>query len=439
MKIESLTLPVIQNWSCHNCGGCCREHVIEITAEEKRRIQKQNWKADDGIDMSRPVIQSLGSDRFRLAHRSDGACVFLNDEGLCRIHDRFGEAAKPLACRVYPYAYHPAGEQLAVSLRFSCPSVVRNVGQAVTAQQQELNKLAQSVVAGKKTKTPAPDIHVNSEHGIQQVPWIDFHQFLKALDEEVSDGSVNFAVRLMRILSWLDLVQQSQFQTIRGSKLTEFLSLVTNASRTAQPDNDLPEHRPSKLGRTLFRLLTAQLARHDTEAHRQAGLGYRFRLGMMAVKFASGIGTIPILEGSSSVATAFGNPFAESKNPAAKFAELERPFEGRTSEIDELFERYFRVKIQGIHFCGPGHYDVSFVQGFYNLALMYPATLWLARWRAAASGADQLNLEDVQAALATADHNFGYSPALAMKSSQTRIEQLVKMQQLTALVEWYSR
>ena len=119
MKAESLTLPVIQNWSCHNCGGCCREHVIEITEEEKRRIQKQNWKATDGIDMSRPVIQPLGSNRHRLAHRSDGACVFLNDDGLCRIHDRFGEAAKPLACRVYPYAFHPKAGKLTVSLRFS--------------------------------------------------------------------------------------------------------------------------------------------------------------------------------------------------------------------------------------------------------------------------------------------------------------------------------
>lgn len=439
MKTESLTLPVIQNWSCHNCGGCCREHVIEITQEEKRRIQKQNWKAADGIDMSRPLIQSLGAERYRLSHRSDGACVFLNDEGLCRIHDRFGEAAKPLACRVYPYAFHPAGDRLAVSLRFSCPSVVRNAGQAVNAQQQELTRLATAVVAGKKTKTEAPVIHSGSDHGIQQVPWSDFHQFLNALDDEVCDSSVHFAVRLMRILSWLDLVQQSQFQTIRGAKLAEFLQLVTRASRTAQPDNDLPEHRPGRLGRSLFRLLTAQLARHDTEAHRQAGLGYRFRLGVTAAMFAVGIGAIPRLEGSSSVATAFGDPFGDSTNRAAKFSDLETPFQGRTEEFDELFERYFRVKIQGIHFCGPAHYDTDLVHGFHNLALMYPAVLWLARWRAAVRGSDALQLEDVQAALATADHNFGYSPALGMKSTQARIEQLVKMQQLTALIEWYSR
>lgn len=413
--------------------------MIEITEEEKRRIQKQNWKADDGIDMSQPVIQKLGEGRYRLSHRADGACVFLNDDGLCRIHDRFGEPAKPLACRVYPYAYHPAGNELTVSLRFSCPSVVRNVGAPVTEQRGDLQQLAKAVVAGKKTKTEAAPIHTGTDRGTQQVSWPDFHQFLKALDEEISDSSVGFAVRLMRILSWLDLVGQSQFETIKGTKLTEFLQLVTQASRTAQPDNDLPEHKPSRIGRTLFRLLTAQLARHDTEAHRQAGLGFRFRLGLAAVKFATGMGTIPILEGSSSVATAFGNPFADPAGKTARFSDLEQPFGGRGADIDELFERYFRVKIQGIHFCGPAHYDTDFVHGFYNLALMYPAVMWLARWRAVVSGRKQLQLEDVQAALATADHNFGYSPALAMKSTQNRIDQLVKMQQLTALVEWYSR
>lgn len=439
MTSRSFKLPVIQNWSCHNCGGCCREHVIEITEVEKKRIEKQNWKVDDGIDLSRPVIQSLGAGRWRLSHRSDGACVFLNEDGLCRIHDRFGEAAKPLACRVYPYAFHPAGNGLSTSLRFSCPSVVRNAGTAVADQKSELQILAAAVTSGKKTDTAAPLIHSAADRGPQRVSWDDFHQFLTALDTEVGDESVHFAVRLMRILSWLELVQQSQFETIKGPRLTEFLELVTSASRTAQPDNDLPEHRPGRLGRVLFRLLTAQLSRHDTEAHRQAGLSFRWKLATAAAGFASGMGTVPQLEGSSSVATAFGNPFDQPSARRVRFADLEQPFHGRTSQIDELFERYFRVKIQGIHFCGPAFYDQDLVQGFHNLALMYPSVLWLARQRAWASGRSELSIEDVQAALATADHNFGYSPAIGMKTTQSRISQLVQMKQLTALVEWYSR
>ena len=42
-------LPLIQNWSCHNCGGCCRKHLIEITEEDRQRILAQNWAPADGI------------------------------------------------------------------------------------------------------------------------------------------------------------------------------------------------------------------------------------------------------------------------------------------------------------------------------------------------------------------------------------------------------
>lgn len=121
------------------------------------------------------------------------------------------------------------------------------------------------------------------------------------------------------------------------------------------------------------------------------------------------------------------------------FPQLESEYGGRNDEFDELFVRYFRVKLQGLHFCGAAFYDMSFIDGFRNLALMYPATLWVARMRAARDGRSTVALPDVQAALATVDHNFGYSPALGMAGSQKRIQQLAKMQQISALCSWYSQ
>lgn len=439
MSKPTLDLPVIQNWSCHNCGGCCREHLIEITEDEKRRIEKQGWKQSDGVSMDRPLISQLGKGSYRLAHQDDGACVFLDDKGLCRIHAKFGEPAKPLACRVYPYAYHPAGkEKVTVSLRFSCPSVVRNAGESVSGQTTELVQLGKEIVAGKKRDHEPPAIHYGSSHGVQEVSWPDFHQFLAALDTALSDDSVDFVVRLMRILSWLDLVQQSQFETIRGKKLTEYLELVVDASAKAQPDNDLPLIRPSRLGRVMFRLMTAQYSRHDTEAQLREGIGVRFGLLNAALRFTSGMGSVPELRGSASVATAFANSERGTARSVG-FGEIEGTFNGRRPEIDELFTRYFRVKIQGIHFCGPANYDSGLLDGFHSLALMYPIVMWLGRLRALRNGRDELDLEDVQAALATADHNFGYSPALGTSSARQRVTMLAKIKQITALVGWYSQ
>ena len=134
-----LVLPVLQNWSCHNCSGCCRQHQIEITDVERQRIVDQKWTEADGVAPGKAVVRSggglFGPARYTLGHQPDGACVFLNENGLCRIHAKFGELGKPLACRVYPYAFHPAGKSVAVSLRFSCPSVVMNAGRPVSQQQ----------------------------------------------------------------------------------------------------------------------------------------------------------------------------------------------------------------------------------------------------------------------------------------------------------------
>lgn len=430
MATASLKLPVIQNWSCHNCGGCCREHLIEITEDEKRRIDQQKWSAADGIPTERPVIQQMGANRYRLAHKDDGSCVFLDDQGLCRIHAKFGEPAKPLACQVYPYAFHPRGSRVTTSLRFSCPSVVENLGTPLQDQQPALQKLCSQVVSGRQTDVDPPLIH-----GMTEASWEDINRFIEALDLSLQDQSVNFAVRLLRTLEWMKLVEQSQFDTVQGARLQDFLDLMLEASRKAQPDNDLPILRPSWLGKMMFRQLAAQMARHDTEQLARGGIVTRLSLLRRVLRISSGLGEVPSLTEPASVIKAFGT----LPPKRVRFSQLEAEYAGRQPNIDALFERYFRVKIQGVHFCGAACFDLSLVDGFRGLALMYPITMWLARCRATVRGHSVVELVDVQAALATADHNFAYSPALGMRSAKNRISQLAKMNQISALCGWYSR
>lgn len=171
----------------------------------------------------------------------------------------------------------------------------------------------------------------------------------------------------------------------------------------------------------------------------------RLRLLSDGLKFTFGRGRVPDIADPISVRVAFSRADTKSMDSKAvttampTFSELENEFGGRNAEFDELFVRYFRVKLQGMHFCGPAFYDMTFIDGFRSLALMYPATLWVARMRAARDGRKVISLPDVQAALATIDHNFGYSPALGMAAAKNRIKQLAKMQQISVLCSWYSR
>ena len=421
MASPRLQLPIIQNWNCHNCGGCCKQHLIEVTAEERDRILNQNWSEEDGI--TQPVLEWHSGPpwrkSFRLAHQADGGCVFLDERGYCRIHAKFGEAAKPLACRVYPYAFHPGGKVSAVSLRFSCPSVVANRGTPVNQQLGEIRNLAGLVIPAGAEKSLPPRITEND-----RVDWPDFLSFVEGLDHTFTDPTVPLVVRLVRAVMWTTLVGKSAFEKLRGPRIRELIALLMEAARSEIPSFPETTDKPSKIGHLYFRTLVAQYARKDTVSSLSAGLFGRWQLFRAILKFTRGTGMIPPLQ---------------SDFKPVPFELLEQPFGPMDSQVDEIFTRYFRVKIQGLHFCGSAYYDVPFAEGFHSLALMFPVTLWLARWLAAGDGRTRLSVEDVSTALAIADHHHGYSSSLGQFAARSRTRALAENSDLSRLCYWYSR
>lgn len=418
-----LELPTLQNWSCHNCSGCCKQHAIEITEEERLRILDQNWTTDDGIAADEPVVVPHAGPpwrrRYRLGHQQDGACVFLDADGLCRIHAKFGEAAKPLACRIYPFAFHPAGNRMTVSLRYSCPSVVANLGKAVEERNGELRKLARDVLPEDADQTPPPRVTKT-----ESVEWSDFRRIVDALDATIAEPGTSFPVKLLRALHWIELVGQSRFANVKGARLNEFLDLLRTAA-TAEIPHDLAEiEEPRRFGFTQLRMLTAQYARKDTFAEMGRGWSGRWQLLTAAMRFSRGKGNVPVLQ------DAFRS---------VPFAAIEEPFQGFPAESDPILTRMFRVKIRGLHFCGPAYYGVPLVEGFQSLALMFPAILWLARWLAIGEGRRSLQAEDVAHAISIADHHHGFSPAFGTGTFRRRVRLLAKSGELPKLCAWYAR
>ncbi len=422
----SLTLPTIQNWSCHNCGGCCRQHAIEVTEEERQRILSQGWTANDGTPSGNAVFERLGgppwAKRFQLAHQADGACVFLDEHGLCRIHAKFGESAKPLACRIYPYAFHPAGKKVTVSLRFSCPSVVASLGRSMSQNAEEIKQLAKAVVPDGHERTPPPFLSAS-----ERLDWPDFLRIVDVIDATLTTTDAPIAIKLQRALFWLNLVEQSRFDKLSGVRLTEFLDIIRQAAiEELRPNAESREPTaviPTPLGRMQFRMLTAQYARKDTTADLAAGWRGRWQLFHAATRFARGTGNVPPLQ----------SVFRE-----VPFESLEQPF-GFPAESEELWTRYFRVKVAGLHFCGPAYYGVPLVEGIQSLALIFPATLWIARWLAASQSRTQLTHEDVSQALAISDHHHGYSPIFGSFGFRRRVHTLAQMGEIPKLIGWYAR
>ena len=342
--------------------------------------------------------------------------MFLNEKGLCRIHAKFGEAAKPLACRIYPYAFHPAGKRITVSLRFSCPSVVANRGTAVEKNRDELKAIAKLVVPEHADLMPSPNVNRT-----QRVDWRDLMKFVTTLHDMIELGKGDVIERLYRALLLLKLIDQCKYDSVQAERLTEFLDIIREASL----DEEIPDARePASITRMQFRQLVALYARQDTVADLNGGWLNRWKLLRAAVRFAGGSGRIPQLQGC------FGD---------ATFDQLEAPFGGLPDGANELLSRYLSVKIQGMHFCGAAFYNVPLVEGFQSLALIVPSICWIARWLAVGNGRAKLQLSDFEKAITITDHHHGYSGALGSTSSRKRVRYMSEMDEIANLVLWYSR
>lgn len=124
--VELLTHPELRH-ACQACGGCCSGPDIgPLPTDTVERIEAHDWSESIPAlaDKGRPFRQETAGDQsIWLAQMVDGACVFLDEAGLCRVHAELGAPAKPTICRQFPYRFThlPTGE-VAVSIAMECRS-----------------------------------------------------------------------------------------------------------------------------------------------------------------------------------------------------------------------------------------------------------------------------------------------------------------------------
>src|SRR2546421_593195 len=144
MSFPIRSLPVLQNWDCHARGTCCKESLVTIPPEKKARIEARGWDTEKDLGGLARVWRSglPWARQYHLNSRADGSCVFLSEEGRCRIHERHGYETKPLPCRLFPFVLIPTGDHWRVGLRFACPSAAANKGRALPEHDAELAEFA---------------------------------------------------------------------------------------------------------------------------------------------------------------------------------------------------------------------------------------------------------------------------------------------------------
>jgi lysine-N-methylase len=406
-------LPSWQNWDCHGCGNCCRDYQVAVSDAERERIEGQGWENEFGG----AVFELRGpwwKQRWRLRHRADGACIFLSPEGRCRIHERFGSEAKPLACRVYPFVLVPTGDHWRVGLRYSCPSAAENRGRPLNEHHLDgyALELAQQTQLGEAPFSP----HLQQR---QRVPWSDLLRIVKALADILRNRSSPVERRLRWCLALARHCRRARFDKVSGSRLSEFLTIMTSALEAEVPASAAEVSPPSWVGRVLFRQAAALYTRKDEG--QDAGPMKHGRLALLSAAWSFARGKGPVPRGHAWI-------------PETTFERLEQPTGPLSAESEQTLERYYTLKVESLQFVGPMNFGMPFWEGFESLALTYAVIRWVAR-----SQTDFSPEEAIHRAIRMVDHNFGFNPLLGTQRQRLALGILANRGELERLIGWYSR
>jgi lysine-N-methylase len=416
-------LTVLQNWDCHVCGSCCKEYPVTISDEERQRIESQHWEQQPeyaDVPLFR-VKGRWGKRQYELNRREDGSCVFLSEQGRCRIHERFGPEAKPLPCRLFPFILVPAGDHWRVGVRFACPSAAANKGRPIIQHDHDLEQFAALLAEreGLSIKRTQANILAPPMRPGQQFDWPDLLRFVQVLLTLLRAPGERMERRLRKCLALDRLCRQATLAKHSGKRLDEFLQLVSSGLDTEVPADPASLPPPSWIGRILFRQSLAFFARKDQGPDR--GLAAKGRIALLgaAWRFAQGRGPVPRVH---------------RRIPDATFEQVEAVRRPYSPEVEQMLERYYLTKVDSLQFCGPMYFGVPFWEGFEALTMTFPVICWLTRLFA-----DLPAEEAVQLAVSIVDNHFGYNMVLGTLRQRFSFRILARSGELDRLIAWYGR
>jgi lysine-N-methylase len=224
-------------------------------------------------------------------------------------------------------------------------------------------------------------------------------------------------LKLLRGLHWLNGIERGCLDHIAGPDADEVLQALVNSSAEKLRVVPSDTERPTAFGRLFLRLLVLEHAQTTTLADADVRSTHRWKMLAAAFRFARSSGRTPALRAGLQ---------------RVKFTDIEKNFGPLSSSTEALLTRYFRVKIQSLQFCGKAFHDRPLIEGFRNLALLYPVIIWLARWLAVSDDRTELADADVLKAVSLVDYQYSYAPYQAWR---TRL--LQHRNDIVRLCVWY--
>ena len=396
----NVTLTVLdlreQRYSCHGCGDCCRDFSVQLRDEDLDRLRSQRWEERLG---EKVTVEFRG--RRYLRQRPDGACLFLEADGRCRIHAEFGFAEKPVACRLFPFNLAPDARGVRAGLNFACSSVRANRGAALGGHRGDLERALREVPEAVVVAPPRlqRDLRADAE---------EVEAVVEGIDAWLRRPAVALATRLDGFAWLAQSLGAASLAKVRGGRLKELVELLSSA---------LPgelDHRPVEPpSRGQLRLMRqAAFARIEDPRllgdEERPSIWARLDQWRRSRRFARGRGAVP--------------PLARGWRAPDSFAAIEGTARAAPdAAIDDLLRRWLRATLRGGRAWGSGYYGWSIADGVQALALDAACLGWLARAHAAGVGKPAVDLASVAEALGRIDRARGRAAWLGGAAERLRL------------------
>ncbi len=403
-------LPVVEKWDCHCCGLCCHGNTIILDEDDLAKLRSQRWQQHPDFRNVKTVVrESLLGGRHVLAKRADGACVFLNQEGRCRIHELHGADAKPAICQMFPLQIVALDRTVWLTTRRSCPAAAADHGRPLVEHAAPLKR---SGLAAHFTPSPKPPPAIA---GRARRSWHDFLAAADVLARLTTDERLPLVRRLLHGLRFCTLLEECKVSRVKEESWDELVRSVEELAVGCGGEFFGNERQPpSRATGVVFRQLGAHFIRAYPGFTVTGRWRERLRMLLMSTRSARGGGAVPLVHPDF---------------PPTTFANLERPLGALDHDVIRPLDRLLETHALSKYYAAVGN-PGSLVESFRSLALLYPIGLWLLRLVVGDREPQACDVVNVVVALERG-RGMGGLPRAATA--------MARSQQLERAIAWYAR
>jgi len=387
--------------------------LVPLTIEDANQLRSQNWEKHSGYENTPTMVPHRSAEsKLRLAHRADGSCVFLKDDGLCLIHSKFGLEAKPTICRTFPMQLVPQDKHAVLTYRRACPTAAADRGLLVKDRVPGIRKLV------KANRLKADPILPPLLKSGEKRDWKTIRVVLKTVGRILNDERFPPVRRVVHALQFAKNIDAAKSKRLDNQKMVELVgTLAEYAPDAAKPFFD-ERKSPKGISKAMFRLMAMSCVRLHPYCRHETNWATRFDMAKTSWKCFRGKGKMPD----------YGDAF-----PNSTFEALEQPIGIKPAEVYQPLSRLLETTSESFLYALANRNGWTVTDSIRGLALLFPMGLWLLRWQASNH---EPTVEDMLNIVVALDRSQGYQP-LCSRQQRMKLSMLGFNGELERLVVWY--